>query len=91
MTQKQYQRTKKTSATVRFVCNGDPGIYATGLLAANVSLALLKATRAGSKFPPPYGFNSPAVALRGGNALVEQLKTAGVEIIVTGFNCDKEN
>lgn len=73
------------TATAQMIVPGDPGIYATGLFATGVARALLEATTAGSKLPPPMaGFNSPvaALAVSGRGLLVNHLQKLGAEISV---------
>ena len=71
------------SSSVDCVYPGDAGIYATGLFAAGVANALLEATAAGSKLPPPLaGFHSPVTSLHksGSGLLVKHLCILGAEI-----------
>ncbi|KAL3816870.1 hypothetical protein ACHAXA_005148 [Cyclostephanos tholiformis] len=74
-----------TYATAKCTFPGDPGIYATGLFAAGVAGALLKATYLDSEFPLPLvGFHSPVAALhvcRPG-LLVDHLEEMGAQIKV---------
>jgi len=73
------------SSTVKCVYPGDAGIYATGLFAAAVANALLEATAAGSKFPPPLaGFHPPVTSLHrsGSGLLVKHLRELGAKIDV---------
>lgn len=72
----------KSSALARCTYPGDPGIYATGLLATAVANSLLKA--AASEHPPPAGFNSPVAAFStcSDGLLVENLKSLGATIEV---------
>lgn len=69
----------KTRAKVSMMIRGDPGIYATGVLAAAVSLALLDACQSRDA-QPDKGFSTPAVALRRGNVLIKRLRQGGVAI-----------
>lgn len=62
------------------VIPGDPGIYATGLMASCVGLALFKATRPGLKCQLAAGFGSPAAALFPGGFLVDQLRKSGASM-----------
>lgn len=63
------------ASTITFGCRGDVGIYATALLAAESSLALIASACRGELSP---GFTTPAVAL--GDALVLQLREAGCKV-----------
>jgi hypothetical protein len=71
-------RSGKKSAHVTFFCPGDPGIYATALMAAETSLAMVAAAKRGTLLP---GFTTPVATL--GQALVEQLTAAGCKVDVT--------
>lgn len=62
---------------------GDPGIYATGLMASAVALALFEATRPGLKHKLSVGFGSPATALSPGGFLLNQLKKSGASIVLS--------
>ena len=59
---------------------GDPGIYATGLLAAAVAFAMLDNTMAGTKMPS--GFVPPVAALNASGYLDSRLKMFGVDVSV---------
>jgi len=73
-----------SSASVNLQCPGDPGIYATGLFATSVALALLKAIDPDSSYQPPRaGFNPPVAALNDNDGLLlRQLTACGVEVTV---------
>lgn len=66
------------SAHVTFSCPGDPGIYATALMAAETSLAMVAASKGETL---QAGFTTPVAAL--GQALVEQLTAAGCKLEAT--------
>jgi len=69
-----------TEAKVRMFIKGDAGIYATGLLAAAVARALLKANRSSQDVRPDRGFSTPCIALRRGDMLLRELRDSGVAV-----------
>jgi len=66
------------SAVIQFSCPGDPGIYATALMAAESSLALAAAAKADQL---KGGFTTPVVAL--GDRLCQHLSDAGCKFETT--------